>query len=266
MAEPSIDVEESEEIVEGFLGRMNTSAAEKLSERFWLFAVLISLFAGLLIGGLAFLIARTAGLLSGAASPAPQKVALVEPVAPAAPVPVALVTKSAPTPKPAPPASAAPTPKPDWHMLKVGWSHFNRGSFRSASAAFGQALKADPSHPGAFLGLTASLFALRQEQQALEVLERGVRLLSARSELWVHAGSLYQWLGNGRLARLVYARYLRDAPDGTFVRDVRAVLAQRKLPRLLPFEIPNREEMLPTPAEEDELVKIDVPEVVIEVP
>ncbi len=121
-------------------------------------------------------------------------------------------------------------------QLRKGWRLYRRGEYRAGGIAFGRAVHANPKHTGGYYGLALCLFEQGKERVALQVLDRGAQKVGTKAGLWVLAGSIYQWLGKERMARLAYRRYLRNNPHGPYARDVRAILARDELPRLLPLD------------------------------
>jgi tetratricopeptide (TPR) repeat protein len=120
-------------------------------------------------------------------------------------------------------------------LLRKGWSHYHKRSFQSSSVAFSRAVHLAPHLTGGYSGLALSLFEQGAEDGAMQVLERGVKKVGPKADLWILAGSIYQFKGKQRLARMAYRRYLRAHPRGKYVRDVRVILAYEELPSLIPF-------------------------------
>jgi len=61
-------------------------------------------------------------------------------------------------------------------------------------------------------------------------------VVGPKAGLWVLAGSIYQWMGKERMARIAYSRYLKNNPHGAYARDVRVIISRKELPKLLPFD------------------------------
>ncbi|MBN2496525.1 MAG: hypothetical protein JXR96_18165 [Deltaproteobacteria bacterium] len=118
-------------------------------------------------------------------------------------------------------------------MLRKGWLRYRAREYRAASIAFGRAVHLDPKRISGYYGLSLSLFEQGLEDAALRTLERGADKVGRKSDLWVLAGSIYQWRGNERLARSAYQRYLDAEPHGAYARDVRFLLSQPRLPELV---------------------------------
>ncbi len=121
-------------------------------------------------------------------------------------------------------------------LLKRGWNFYSQGKYQSASVVFGRAVHLNPRHTGGYYGLALCLFEQGKENVALKVLEKGSKKVGPKAGLWVLAGSIYQWMGKEKMARLAYARYLRKHPHGEYARDLRVILSRKKLPKLLPFD------------------------------
>ena len=120
-------------------------------------------------------------------------------------------------------------------LLRRGWRAYDRGDFATATNAFARAVHSWPDRTGGYFGMALSLFEQGAEDGAMQVLERGVSKVGPKAGLWVLAGSIYQFKGNSRLARMAYERYLRTNPRGRYARDVRVILSYEQLPRLQPF-------------------------------
>ncbi len=121
-------------------------------------------------------------------------------------------------------------------LLRRGWRAYDRGDFQAATNAFARAVHSWPARTGGYFGMALSLFEQGAEDGAMQVLERGVKKVGPKAGLWVLAGSIYQFKGKDRLARMAYKRYLHNNPRGRYARDVRVILSYEQLPRLLPFE------------------------------
>ena len=120
-------------------------------------------------------------------------------------------------------------------LLRRGWARYHKQSFHTSAVAFGRAVHLAPHRTGGYFGLALSLFEQGAEDGAMQVLERGVKKVGPKADLWILAGSIYQFKGKQRLARMAYQRYLRSNPRGKYARDVRVILAYEDLPNLLPF-------------------------------
>ncbi|HOX47354.1 MAG TPA: tetratricopeptide repeat protein [Myxococcota bacterium] len=129
-------------------------------------------------------------------------------------------------------------------LMKSGWQKYGSGRFDAAAVAFGRAVHLEQRHAAGYYGLALALFEQGQEDAALKVLERGAKRTGSKSELWLLAGSIYQWKGKERPARMAYARYLTDHPRGPYAHDVKVILAYESLPALLPFGDEESSEML----------------------
>jgi hypothetical protein len=129
-------------------------------------------------------------------------------------------------------------------LLRTGWQRYGAGRFDTAAVAFGRAIHLEERQSAGYYGLALALFEQGSEDAALNVLARGAERTGSKSELWLLAGSIYQWKGKERLARAAYTRYLTDHPRGPFARDVRVILAYESLPALLPFGDQESSEML----------------------
>lgn len=127
-------------------------------------------------------------------------------------------------------------PKVPRLLLKRGWRFYSQGNYQSAAVAFGRAVHSSPRHTGGYYGLSLCLFEQGKEDVALKVLEKGAKLVGPKAGLWVLAGSIYQWMGKERMARIAYGRYLKNNPRGEYARDVRVILSRKELPKLLPFD------------------------------
>ncbi len=120
-------------------------------------------------------------------------------------------------------------------LMRAGWEKYGSGRFDAAAVAFGRAVHLEERHAAGYHGLALAFFEQGQDDAALKVLERGAKRTGAKSELWLLAGSIYQWKGKERPARIAYARYLADHPRGPYAHDVKVILAYESLPALLPF-------------------------------
>ncbi len=121
-------------------------------------------------------------------------------------------------------------------LLRRGWRLYSQGNYQSAAVAFGRAVHSSPRHTGGYYGLALCLFEQGKEDIALRVLEKGSKKVGPKAGLWVLAGSIYQWMGKERMARIAYHRYLKNNPHGAYARDVRVILSRKHLPKLLPFD------------------------------
>lgn len=126
-------------------------------------------------------------------------------------------------------------------LLRRGWRAYDRGNFQAATNAFARAVHSWPDKTGGYFGMALSLFEQGAEDGAMQVLERGVKKVGPKAGLWVLAGSIYQFKGKARLAKMAYQRYLRNNPRGRYARDVRVILSYDRLPRLHPFEADDEE-------------------------
>jgi hypothetical protein len=122
-------------------------------------------------------------------------------------------------------------------MYRRGWRLYRRQKYSEAMSVFEKVVATSPQHTGGYYGLSLCLFEQEKEDLALQVLERGARKVGPKSMLWVLAGSIYQWMGKERMARMAYRRYLRDHPRGPTAKDLRAILARRPLPRMNIFDV-----------------------------
>lgn len=212
----------------------------------------LGLLAGLLLGAVAF------GMLGHKPPKAssPELSAAVEPPSskPVAPAPAAAIgedsARSAPASDPAPEEKRLAVLQDDRFsrrftalrsstgrnsfraLLRKGWQNFRRRRYQPASVAFGRAVHANPRQTDGYYGLALSLFEQGNDGVALRVLESAERKTGPKAEIWVLAGSIYQWLGRERAARMMYRRYLERSPRGPFAGDVKALLARKHLPKL----------------------------------
>jgi len=117
-------------------------------------------------------------------------------------------------------------------LLRKGWQRLGTGNFRVAAVAFGRAVHLYPDRAAAYYGLALSLFEQGREGAALAVLEQAQKRLGPKSDIWLLAGSAYQFLGREQMARRMYRLYLEKNPRGAYAHDVRLILSYDKLPRL----------------------------------
>ena len=253
----AVRTEFAEEIVEGYLARMAAPAPDEafLDRPYWWRK---GAGPGLVVGLLVLLVGTVAYLLIGIGRPAeagarpspsstappPQQQALAPtPDEVAAPHKdeSALVEPVVPRPKKRGSELKAAPKQSRWNrefrrLLRRGWRLYRQGDLKSASIAFGRAVRAGPGHTGGYYGLALCLFEQGEEDAALQVLEWGDEKLGPRADLWVLAGSIYQWMGKEQMARAAYRRYLEKSPHGALARDIRAILAREELPRLIPAD------------------------------
>lgn len=126
--------------------------------------------------------------------------------------------------------------KANLRLLKSAWRKYKKRKYQAAAIDFGRAIHMAPEHTTGYYGLALCLFEQGKEQVALKVLDRGAKKVGPKTGLWVLAGSIYQWMGKERMARLAYQRYLKQSPHGKFARDVRVILARDELPALIPYD------------------------------
>jgi tetratricopeptide (TPR) repeat protein len=135
--------------------------------------------------------------------------------------------------------SAAPEPgmsRAYKGLLRQGWTAYGRADWKKASVLFGRAVHLDQRQTAGYYGLALALFEQGAEDAALQVLARGAARVGPKTDLWLLAGSIYQWKGREKAARAAYQRYLVANPRGPHARDVRVILAYPHLPALLPFD------------------------------
>ncbi len=117
-------------------------------------------------------------------------------------------------------------------LLVRGWRRLSAGEYRKASVAFSRAIRLKPQHKDAYYGLALALFEQKLEDAALSVITRAQKHAGAGADIWLLAGSAYQFLGHEKMARKMYEQYLKKEPRGKFARDVRIILAYDHLPAL----------------------------------
>jgi hypothetical protein len=255
--------DQQDDVAQSFVSRMHAPEPEKIPGLlpWWSKDLGIGIFTGLSLGVIAFFVFHRSPL----EQPTTEKKAPTSQAAPAvdaaAPAPLAkiesppLPTQDAepinplPPPTPAapeiqkrdfPPASSSAPPRfvRDAYrsLVAKGWKSYKQGNFRAAANTFGRAVHESPHRADGYYGLSLSLFEQGQESVALEVLERGALKSGAGGELWVLAGSIYQWMGKEAMARTAYERYIKENPRGAYVHDVKIILKEKPLPRLYPME------------------------------
>ncbi|MBW1811684.1 MAG: tetratricopeptide repeat protein [Deltaproteobacteria bacterium] len=117
-------------------------------------------------------------------------------------------------------------------LLRKGWRSYRSRNYRLAGNFFGRAVHLNPKRTAAHFGLAISLFEQGQEEQALRILDWAARKTGPKAAVWVLAGSIYQRMGKEEIARMMYQRYLSQYPHGAFARDLRVILAEKRLPCL----------------------------------
>ena len=117
-------------------------------------------------------------------------------------------------------------------LLVRGWKRLSAGKYRKAAVTFSRAVNLKPGLKDAYYGLALALFEQKHENAALSVIRKAQKQARAGAEIWLLAGSAYQFLGHERMARKMYEQYLKKAPRGRFARDVKTILAYKNLPPL----------------------------------
>lgn len=118
-------------------------------------------------------------------------------------------------------------------LLRKGWRLLGRGRYQEAAVTFGRAVHTYPTRTTGYYGLALSLFEQGHEDAALAVLEQAQKRVGPKSDIWVLAGSAYQFLGREKMARKMYRLYLEKNPRGPYTHDVKIILSYDKLPHLL---------------------------------
>lgn len=117
-------------------------------------------------------------------------------------------------------------------LLSRGWHFYRTGDYRKASYFFDRVVHLNPKLFQGHFGLAISLFEQGRDEAALQVLERVSMTRGKDAERMLLMGVIYQCLGNEKMARNAYIKYLRKKPFGTLSRDVRSLLARERLPIL----------------------------------
>lgn len=241
-----------EEVVESFLGRMlapgSTIAAPYPQRTFGTREWLWILVAGLAVGGATYIAileapwehteASTTVLPSGPTThpPLPPSAATDAQV-PNHPPGVVNPNPDLEKPPEIPGMNTNPAPVDPYDaILRKGWLFYKKGNYPAAAVQFNKAIQYDNHQTGGYYGLAVCLFEQGKEDKAIAVLDEGTQKVGSKDNLWVLAGSIYQWLGKERMARMAYERYLQANPKGFFATDLRAILKHPQLPRVAPFK------------------------------
>jgi type IV pilus assembly protein PilF len=117
---------------------------------------------------------------------------------------------------------------PHYPLANLGYAYYRKKDYKQAEIYYQKALKLEPNHPPALLGLGRTYLALGRVPEAVAALSGAIDLYPEMVDAHYELGRAYMMLRDYRKAKAAFQMTVRLAPASTQAAEARTILEKLK--------------------------------------